>query len=282
MSENKSTLGQVVANNQISVVADASHVDENIPNALKNDLAEAKANGAGVLFLEHDKNDVSLNDLRNDKSKYGEMVREAEKLGYQIELYDDRTAERAYAQQYPNETQHILKHDPYMQDRDALIKSAPDPDKMKEYLDLRRDNAERDLNQRNTTMANNIDKVMQQHPDQKAIAMVGSRHVDGKNDLDEGLRNKGYTTSTMEYSSPVSADYVGGPDKPDFVSATENSATLSYKDPKTQEMKRALSDETLPWKNQEPVAEVSNKQLGELAPSSTPNIAPSREESIQR
>lgn len=269
-----SALGSITANNQITVVADPAHDDDAISKSIKHQMHAMRQSGVKHLFLEHDANEISIDDLRGQNNAYGDMIREAEAHGIQVHMYDDRSLTRALNQRFPDESQFVQKHDPYFSNTDALIANAPNQERMKQYVDAKRDQSDSDIERRNTFMAQSIVEQMKQYPNDKALVMVGSAHVDKRYDLDEMLRDKGYQATTVEINSPTTSTVgIRGEDKPDIILAAETGKAISYKDPQTQQMKLVMEGVELPWKNQEPVCSFNHAALGGVGRQTSPSCS---------
>jgi len=193
-----SALGQLVGYNDVVVVADPDHTDGNISKAVKSELQAMKNRGANHLFLEHDSSEYSKERAMSGDSQYAQLVREANHLGMHIHLYDDRSKERALDARFSEEA--TLRHetDKYLDDKEGLIARAENPERMREYLATHAATHDERVQFRNERMVENIAKTMEQYPGERAVVMMGSGHLNGTNDVDEGLRKEGLRTTTVD------------------------------------------------------------------------------------
>lgn len=256
--ENSHALASITAHNEVTIVADPDHLDENISAAVQAQWPQMQKNGVKHLFLEHDAREVSIGALRGKDSEYSRMIDTAATLGVQIHLYDDRTEERALDTKYPEQARERLESDPYLLDTDALIATAKNPQRMKAYLDETYATMDERVAARNTRMVENIQGVMSRHPGERALVMLGSSHMQTPYDVDEGLRAAGLQTTTVEINSPNTdgANLVNRmftKDKADFVVSAEDGKLVSFKEPGSNRLRSTAGMESLPWKNQEPV-----------------------------
>jgi len=255
----KTPLGNLVKNNDITIIADLDHADAKIPKSMDAQMPDARSSGQKVhLFLEHDAKETKIESLAAQDNSYGQMIRNAQANGGQVHLYDDRTADRALKEKYPTEYAAVNTQDPYMRDQAQLIKDAKDPEKMQEFLREYPKTITENIPARNEKIAQNIAETMDKYPGEKAVVMLGAGHVGENNDVDEMLRKKGYSVATMEIVSPETnprniVRRLDRDDKPDIVMHADTGKVISAKDPATGEMHRVTESSTIPWKNNEPV-----------------------------
>ena len=254
---------EAAKHNDVVIIADPDHADGNIRKyGITPQLAGLYAQGFHDLYLEHDPKEVSVKTLTSLDGEYNSMVKEAVKLGMNIHFYDDRTRETERDNRYPEEAKFIEKNDPYVQgDREEIIKQSPNPDKMRAYLDETQANKAADMNFRNEKMVDNLDGEINGQSSKKALVHLGRGHLDNPQDVDEGLRAKGHQTIVVEVNSAQTALTVGGEDKSDIIVAAENGKALSFKNPQTGQIVRVLEGIEIPWRNTEPVANVSPANL---------------------
>ena len=256
VNDRPSALGQLVVHNDIVFIADPYHIDGNISKAANAQLKDAHSRGANHLFLEHDPAEYTKEQAMKNDTEYGRLVRDAQNLGIQIHLYDDRSKDREIDARFRDEAKLRHETDQYLQDVDGLMRRAENPDRMKEYLAALSTTLDERTQFRNERMTENIANTMAQYPGERALVMMGSAHLEGANDVDEGLRARGFRTATAEINSPNTATLgtnLNAPDKPDFI-LNENGEILSYKTSSTNTMQRPQEGQELPWQNQEPVA----------------------------
>lgn len=256
--DSSNALVPAAAHNDLVIVADPDHTDGNISNTVRQQLEGMQAQGVSHLFLEHDSQDVSLDTLRQQNSEYGRMIREAESLGMQVHLYDDRSKERDLDAKYPDQANERKEQDPYILDSRALVATASDPEKMQAYLNETQATMEDRLETRNTKIVENISTEMALHPGEKAVVLLGSAHMDTTRDVDEGLREQGIRTTTVEINSPETngdnlVSRMSAQDKPDLIISSETGGAVSYKNPGTNGLLPTAGAESIPWQNQEPV-----------------------------
>ncbi|MEJ0010992.1 MAG: hypothetical protein WDN72_11360 [Alphaproteobacteria bacterium] len=122
--------------NDVVMVSDRDHRDESAIAYVGAQLPGLAKAGVRHLYLEHDPREVRLGDIiaTNRDNSYGKMVMEAQRLGIEIHLYDDRREARALDARFPQAAAFAGKHDPYLENRDGLIAHAPDPKEMRAYL----------------------------------------------------------------------------------------------------------------------------------------------------
>lgn len=256
--------------NDTVLVADPDHADPAVSQAILDQLPALAAVGVKHLYLEHDAKDVTLEQLRAQPGPYGELVRRAEALGMQIHLYDDRSEARALAARYPQEAALAHRYDPYFEQPDLLVAAAPDAARMREFIAAKREQLDNNA-ARNARIVANISADLDRYPGEKAVVLLGAKHLEGTCDVDEGLRLAGHQVVTVEINSPDSfLSAPRGPDKPDVIIATESGRTV-FKDPITQSMRYLADTAQLPWRNTEPVAHVPPAEL--VAPAASPHEA---------
>ena len=254
MAIENSPLSKLAKENEIVLIADIDHEDAKISQALTLELEGMHSQGVKHLYLERDPTEYSPGDLRADPTSFGNLVREADRLGIQVHLYDDNSKKHARDAQFPNEAAFADEHDFYRKDIDAIIKNAPDPVRMQQYLDMETAAYKQDpidVDDRNPRMIENISLDMARYPGEKALIFAGSLHTDRNNDIDEGLRKAGHQLVTVELNSPDSNLAIWRSDRPDFTIYTENPNKVTlYKDPQTG-LIQAPDGEIGPWKNSE-------------------------------
>lgn len=255
---NSSALVASASSNDIVIVADPDHTDDNISGTVRGQLEGMKAQGVSHLFLEHDDRDVTIASLRGQDTEYGRMIQQAESLGMKVHLYDDRSSERALDAKYPEESQQRRESDPYFEDQEGLVANAQNPERMQSYLQETEASIQERMEFRNGHMVENISATMNQYPGEKAVVMLGSAHMDSTQDVDEGLRANGFRTTTLEINSPQTngdnlLSRLSAPDKPDFIITAEQGQAVSFKQPGTNQLQAVAGAESIPWQNQEPV-----------------------------
>lgn len=111
---------------------------------------------------------------------------------------------------------------------------------------------------RNVKMTKNIDAIMRQYPNEKALVLVGAAHVAEEKDLDEHLRAVGYRVSDVE-------TYMGQPSptkhihSPDF-QINEDGEVTAYTSPTSWTLKTPAPNEELHWKNNETIGHEANSE----------------------
>jgi hypothetical protein len=103
MEHSSKPLAILAANNDIVLVADPDHTDDNISKTVQKQLADMKAQGTKHLFLEHDPYEVTIEEIAGQNTWYGEVARTALELGMEIHFYDDRTQSRELDAKYPKQ-----------------------------------------------------------------------------------------------------------------------------------------------------------------------------------
>lgn len=269
----KSTpLSKLAAENEILLVADIDHENDKISRTLTEQLADMYAQGIKHLYLERDPTEYSPSDLRADPTPFGDLVREADRLGIQVHMYDDNSKKHARDAQFPTEAAFADEHDFYRKDIDEIINSAPDPERMKQYLDMETAAYKLDpldIADRNPRMIENINREMAQHPGEKALVFGGSWHTDKNNDLDEGLRKSGHQVVTVELNPPDTSSAIWRSDRPDFTIYTESPDKVTLlKDLQTGLIQTA-DGEITSWKN----TESATSPLAQRFMSAEPNTA---------
>lgn len=278
----------IVAANDVTIIEERNHLDMGVYDAVRNELKDAAQKGVKHLFLEHDPLMVAKEEVLQAPDAYGQMARMAESLGIQIHFYDDRPYARAANEKYPEEANIQMQSDMYVENPETLIAQAPDPDRMKLYLDERNPLDPEKIQYRNTRMIANIADVMDKHPGEKALVMTGFLHVSGTDDLDEGLRSRGLRTATLdiitaatpkESTREISSaskdapkthaqkDALRAEDKPDFI-IDATGQLLFHKIPGTNDLQFSNPtnpDQVLPWGNAEQVTNISGMQAAMAA-----------------
>lgn len=271
-TETVSALVSVASANDVTILADKDHGDPAIAAHLESQLPALKAAGVKHLYLEHDAADTTVSEITAIKNSYGHMVAAAEQQGFEIHFYDDRSNERARDAAFPVEAKYVRDHDVYFNDTDALIAGAPDPQRMRDYIDARVA-YENQPNSRNPAIIANLDRELSTNPGEKAVVMLGAWHAEHRNDVDEGLRARGHQVSTIEVKSDNSAVMGRGKDVPDFIARTETGQAITYKaNPADEHLRRIMEGVELPWRNTEPVADAQAGQA--VAPAAAPQQAP--------
>jgi hypothetical protein len=266
MAIKNTPLSKIAEENEIILVADIDHENEAISRTLTEQLAGIHTQGIKHLYLERYPTEYSPSDLRADPTPFGDLVREADRLGIQVHMYDDNSKKHVRDAQFPAEAAFADEHDFYRKDIDAIINKAPDPVRMKQYLDMETDAYKLDpldIADRNPRMIENISREMAQHPGEKALVFGGSWHTDKSNDLDEGLRISGHQVVTVELNPPDSNSAIWRSDRPDFTIYSENASKVTLLKYLQTGLIQTADGEITSWKN----TESANSPL---APSLTP------------
>lgn len=263
-----SVLVEATKHNDVVFIADVNHEDDKTHLAVKDRLSAMHEKGSNAIYIEQDPKETTKQEILGRSDAYGDMAREAERLGMRVVAFDDRTRQNERDARYPEEAKFVQDNDFYLKDQESLIKNFSNHDKMRDYIDEINKNKEEDLKFRNEKMVGNLHNDMSQHPNEKSIVVVGAAHLSGNNDVDEGLRKNGHQSITVEFNhaeSNVNALQAVAADRPDLI---KHDNFLSYKDPKTNVMKHADTMDEVPWHNAEPVSNIPD-HIKALAKSAT-------------
>lgn len=272
MAIKNTPLSKIAEENEIILIADIDHENDAISRTLTEQLAGMQAQGIKHLYLERDPTEYSPSDLRADPTTFGDLVREADRLGMQVHLYDDNSKKHVRDAQFPAEAAFADEHDFYRKDIDAIINKAPDPGRMKQYLDMETAAYKLDpldIADRNPRMIENISREMAQHPGEKALIFGGSWHTDKNYDLDEGLRKSGHQVVTVELNPPDTNSAIWRSDRPDFTIYTESADKVTLLKDLQTGLIQTPDGEITSWKNTESV----NLSLAQPLASANPNAA---------
>lgn len=259
-----SSLLKVAENNDHLIIADIAHKDDSKMDAITNQLQDMHNKGYTTIALEVDPKDRENADgVFVGDGGYERMAREANRLGMTIFLYDDRNRQMERDRKYPVEANFLNNH----LGEPALIESSPNPEKMEQYITEINNNWNDDVKFRNGKMIDNLDSYMKTHPNEKVMVILGEQHTWSKDDVDEGLRARGHQVAVVEVNSKKSyIDREGAVDLPDMVISAESDKVIAYKDKSNGTMKKALEGIEIPWRNTEPIADVSRSNLCNFSP----------------
>ncbi len=266
MTENSSNhaLANALAHNQMAVVADIDHRSEQIPAIIANQLPAAVKEGAHFLFIEVDPKGSSVEDVISRGDAFAGMVKQAQSLGMEVVLVDDRSRQRERNARYPEEVAFMKAYDPYGMDVDALIAAAPNPERMAAYIDERMQGKHGDIAFRNEAMATAIAQRMGPDEQRRGIFVVGAAHLSAANDIDEQLRANGITTTTIQINAAdaeILPELARAADKPDVIIDGNTGQIISTKNPETGTVHAVPADGQVNWRNQEPVADRNHPQM---------------------
>lgn len=244
----ESPLANLAKDNQIVVIADLEHEDHPTHFYMVDQLQAAKAVGVKHFYIELSKNNYKsmLGDLpsristmtsselldykKSPDNPYSgswlsELAIDAKRLDIDIHPIDDSTQFDLINAKYPEQAK-LARNTLGMKD-DERIRISSAPEKMRSYLSEIK-SAVTIHTFRNEQMIENVSLDMKDHPNKKALLLIGADHASTKSDIDEGLAAAGFKTATVSITGPKSKMIWNIADLPDAVINSEKNSFLNY------------------------------------------------------